>query len=179
MSDEPLLWRSQNGQWLTLRAITADDRQPYAAFIAGLSYGARYFRYGHGNPSFTDEELEQVCRIDPTEGCRFVVVTPENGEEVMVGTGGYFKEDDDFCVMTIVVADAWQGTQIAHRLLMTLIQRAVADGFNYMMAKVLATNRKMLRFAQRHGFTLDPSTEKSPVKTLVRCLRSDPDYSKA
>ena len=164
-----------NGRAVVDAVVDNIDLRDYPDFCDAYFESACY----EDGTVLTDEELEQVCRIDPTEGCRFVVVTPENGEEVMVGTGGYFKEDDDFCVMTIVVADAWQGTQIAHRLLMTLIQRAVADGFNYMMAKVLATNRKMLRFAQRHGFTLDPSTEKSSVKTLVRCLRAERDHLEA
>lgn len=172
MSDEQWLWRSQHGQWLTLRPITADDRQRYAVFVASLSYGTRYFRYGHGNPHLTEEDLELVCRIDAGEGRRFVVVMSENGEEVMVGTGGYFREgENDSCVMTIVVADAWQGTHIAYRLMTTLIQRAAADGLKCMVAHVLATNRKMLRFTQRHGFGLLPGQSQEAIKAL--CLRLD------
>jgi len=172
MSEEQWQWHSQNGQWLTLRAITADDRRRYAAFVAGLSYGARYFRYGHGNPALSEDDLDLVCRIDPAEGRRFVVVTPEKGEDVIVGTGGYFKEaDGDSCVMTIVVTDLWQGTQIAHRLMTTLIRRAADDDFKCMVAHVLATNRKMLRFVQRHGFGLLPGGTQEAIKSL--CLRLD------
>jgi acetyltransferase len=171
MSDEQWQWHSQNGQRLTLRAIQADDRRRYAAFVAGLSYGARYFRYGNGNPSFNEEDWELVCSIDPAEGRRFVVVTSGNGEDVMVGTGGYFKETDGVtCVMTIVVADAWQGTQIAHRLMKTLIERATADRFKCMTAYVLATNRKMLRFTQRHGFGPLPGHSQEALKALCLCL---------
>jgi acetyltransferase len=121
MTNPSWQWRSQHGQWLTLRTIAADDRRAYAAFVAGLSYGTRYFRYGHGNSALTEEDLDFVCRIDPADGRCFVVVTSENGEELIVGTGGYFRESDGvICVMTIVVADAWHGTQIAHRLMTTL-----------------------------------------------------------
>jgi acetyltransferase len=171
MTNSSWQWRSQHGQLLTLRAVEADDRRSYAAFVAGLSYGARYFRYGNGNPALTDEDLNLVCRIDPAEGRLFVVVTPDNGEDVMVGTGGYCREaNDDSCIMTIVVANAWQGTQIAHRLMTTLIQRAIGDGFKYMVAEVMATNLKMLRFTQRHGFKLVPGTETSAIKLLEKSL---------
>ncbi|MDP1524674.1 MAG: GNAT family N-acetyltransferase [Rhodocyclaceae bacterium] len=172
MHDETWQWHTQSGRLLTLRLIAPEDRARYAAYVEGLSYGTRYFRYGHGNLRLTDAELDLVCRIDPTEGRRYVVVTTENGEDVIVATGGYFRHaDGESCDMTIVVADAWHGTQIAHRLMKTLIQRAAADRLKCMVAHVLATNRKMLRFTQRHGFGLLPGQRQEAIKAL--CLRLD------
>ncbi len=172
MSDEQWQWHTQSGQWLTLRPIAPGDRARYAAYVEGLSYGTRYFRYGHGNLRLTDAELDLVCRIDPAEGRRYVVVTAENSEDVIVATGGYFRHaEGGFCDMTIVVADAWQGTHIAHRLMTTLIQCAAADRLKCMVAHVLATNRKMLRFTQRHGFGLLPGQRQEAIKAL--CLRLD------
>ncbi len=173
MHDETWQWHSQSGRLLTLRPIAADDRARYAAYVARLSYGTRYFRYGHGNLRLTDAELDLVCRIDPTEGRRYVVVTTENGEDVIVATGCYFRNADrGSCDMSIVVADAWQGTHIAHRLMKILIERAIADGLQHMVAEVMATNLKMLRFTQRHGFTLVPGTEAGAVKLQRPLLQS-------
>jgi len=171
MHDETWQWHTQSGQWLTLRPIAPADRARYAAYVERLSYGTRYFRYGHGNLRLSAAELDQVCRVNPTEGRRYVVVTTENGEDVIVATGCYFRNaDGESCDMSIMVADAWQGTHIAHRLMTILIERASADGLQRMMAEVMATNLKMLRFTQRHGFTLIPGTDTGGVKLLQRPL---------
>ncbi len=172
MSDEPWQWRTQNGPWLTLRPITLEDRARYATYVDGLSYGTRYFRFGHGNLHLTESELDLVCLISPAEGRHYVVVTAESEEDIIVAAGGFSRHaDGESCEMTMAVTDAWQGTQIAHRLMTKLIERAAADRLKCMMAQVLATNRKMLRFTQRHGFGLLPSQSHEAIKEC--CLRLD------
>lgn len=178
MSNSRWLWRSLHGRWLTLRPVMPADRLRYAAFVARLSYGTRYFRYGRGNPGLSDDDLMRACSLDVSEGRHYVVVAAENDEEVIVGSGGYFRnEDGNTCEMTIVVADAWQGARIAHRLMTTLIEQATADGLMVMDAEILATNLKMLRFALRHGFAVIPGVEMSPIKRLRRRL-GNPDQTK-
>ena len=54
----------------------------------------------------------------------------------------------------IVIADAWQGRRIGRRLLEKLIEIARARGVRQLYGDILGTNRPMIEFVHRLGFTL-------------------------
>ncbi len=165
---------TEDGLVLTFRPITAKDADLLADFATGLSYATRYFRFGHGDTWFTREQLVAFCR-DPGKGQRhWVVIGDEGGKPACIASGGYVLDTDwHSCELVILVADAWQGTQVAHWLLETLVQAAQDDGAKRMMARVLVTNIRMLRFAKRHGFAISSHCVDLAILTLVRPLRGD------
>ena len=87
---------------------------------------------------------------DPTE--RIVGVARYVVDEVATG-----------CEFAVTVADDWQRSGLAGRLMRALVDRARAAGLAHMEGIVLSTNRPMLQLAHALGFTLqhdadDPRT---------------------
>lgn len=165
-------WTTPGGQVVGLRAVAPADIAPMSAFLRRLSFGTRYFRFGCGEIRFSDEELARLCNSDPALGRHFVVVTEENGAETLIASGRFFVLAAGECgEMEILVTDAWQGTRVAHRLMSALIDSARAHGLKRLCAQVLPSNSRMLKFARRHGFTLQSGTDGHAIKIL--CLLLD------
>jgi acetyltransferase len=165
-------WTTQAGQLIRIRPIAQDDVDRVAAYLGGLSVGTRYFRFGRSDARFSRDDLIRICNPNPAECCRLIVVTEQDGLEVQIASAAFVVGNDrESCELSILVADQWQGTRIAHRLMSHLIERAAEFGLNRMFAKVLGTNSRMIRFAQRHGFKFAHDTDHAPIKTLVLVLR--------
>lgn len=113
------------------------------------------------------EEIARLCDPDPTVCRHLVVVADENGAEIPIASARfYIQADGESCEMAIVVADAWQGSRVGHRLMAAMIQSARECGLNRMYLQILATNTRMLRFAERHGFVVTSGTDSAAIKTL-------------
>jgi len=154
-----------------LRPIAAADVGRLAAFARGLSFGTRYFRFGHGEFRFSEVEIDRLCHPDLANCRHLIVVTEENGAEVVIASARfYILEDRQSCEMAIVVADAWQGSHLGHRLMAGLIESARECGLGRMYVQVLASNTRMLKFARRHGFAVTSATDRAQIRTLCLVL---------
>jgi GNAT superfamily N-acetyltransferase len=165
-------WTTQTGQLVRIRPISQHDVDRVAAYLDGLSVGTRYFRFGRWDTQFSRDDLIRICNPNPAECCRLITVTEQEGVEVQIASAAFVvgngRESGE---LSILVSDQWQGTRVAHRLMSHLIERAAGFGLNRMFAKVLGTNHRMIRFAQRHGFKFAHDTDHAPIKTLVLVLR--------
>ena len=56
----PAIWTLRDGTVLTLRHICATDIELMVSFVRGLSFGARYFRFGHGDIEFSDGPARRI-----------------------------------------------------------------------------------------------------------------------
>jgi RimJ/RimL family protein N-acetyltransferase len=145
-----------------------------AAYLDGLSVGTRYFRFGRLNTRFSREDLVRTCNPDPAGCRRLIAITEENGIEVQIASAAFVVgTDKESGELTILVADQWHGTRVAHRLMSLLVRSARDFGLKRLFAKVLGTNSRMIRFAQRHGFKLVHDAGHAPIKTLVLVLEED------
>lgn len=157
---------------VTLRPVSPGDAERLAEFARGLSFATRYFRFGRGDIEFSEEDVRLLCEPDPALARHFIAVIEEDGREIQIGSARFMiRPDRETCDLGILVADAWQGTPVAHRLLMMLIEAARACGLGRMTADVLATNMRMLRFAQKHGFVATSEEDAPGVRRLVLALR--------
>jgi RimJ/RimL family protein N-acetyltransferase len=164
-------WTIQGGKVVRLRPVAPKDAGRLAAFARGLSFGTRYFRFGRGDVRFSEEQVARLCDPDQAAYRHFIAVTDENGAEILIGSARfYIQPDRESCEMAIVVADAWQGSRVAHRLMIALIQSARDCGLKRAHVKVLATNTRMLKLAQRHGFAVTSGTDQAAIKTLSLLL---------
>jgi acetyltransferase len=146
-------WTTTLGYDLTLRPIAPTDISAFASLLDSLSLGTRYFRFGRLSIEFSVDELAAMCSRNSDSGRHLVAATEQKGAEILIASAHFYGlPEDGCCEMEILVADAWQGHRIAHRLLLALIQNARNDGLRHMFATVLPTNTRMIRFAQRHGF---------------------------
>lgn len=171
-----LSWTTANGKRVSLRPISPTDGARVKAYLQGLSFGTRYFRFGRGTIEFSDQQICDICNPDQATCRRFIVVTDEGGEQIQIASAAFtLREDGESCEITLLVADAWQGTRVAHRLLEVLIDSARAFGLKSMYVEVLPTNVRMQRFALRHGFVLTSANPDTPaIRTYRLALASIP-----
>lgn len=167
-------WRSNDGVRLTLRAIRLENVQAVWSFVRGLSFGARYFRFGKGDIEFTEDEVRRVCEPDPRECVHVLVLSDGDGAETVVGSARIvFKAGETTCQLAIAVADDWQSSGIGTRLVEALIHSARRRGLAQIQAEVLATNRGMMEFLQRRGFTLSDSPRGPGLRIAHKSVSSD------
>jgi acetyltransferase len=167
----PAKWTADDGTAMTLRPIRAEDADMLMSFVQGLSYGARYFRFGHGGIDFSEDEILRVCTPDPQECIHLLVLGFEGESEKIVGSGRVvFEVDGKICELALVVNDSWQRHGVGGRLLVALIESARRRGYTEMRAHVLATNRTMIDFLHHRGFGISDSPDGAHQKLATISL---------
>lgn len=142
-----------------------------AAYLAGLSAGSRYFRFGRANIDFPPAEVAAMCNPDASVCRRFVAVTEQDGGEIVIASGDVETQaDGETCEFTILVAESWRRTRVAHRLMLVLAESAKHSGLKTIVVRVLATNTPMLKFALRHGFVLMADGQHPAIRNLCLSL---------
>lgn len=161
-------WKANDGTALTLRHVRAEDAAILMSFVRGLSFGARYFRYGHGDVEFSEDEILRVCTPDPNECVHLLVLKIERGTESVIGSARIvFEAGGSACEIAIAVTDAWQRRRIGSRLMNALFESARRRGIKEFRAQILASNRRMIEFMRRRGFTISDSIDGPSLKIAV------------
>ena len=164
--DRPAVeWTTSDGTALTLRPVRAGDVGILVSFVRGLSFGARYFRYGHGDIEFSEDDIRRVCNPDPDECVHLLVLMAGHEKETVIGSGRtVFEAGSSNCEVAIAVTDKWQGRGVGKRLIEALFESARRRGLREMHAQTLASNRRMIAFLKKRGFTVSDSAEGAAVK---------------
>ena len=158
-------WTTSDGTVLALRNLRASDVDILATFVKELSFGTRYFRFGRGDIEFNHEEILAVCTPKPDERIHLLVLKIENGAETIVGSGRIvFKDESTIGEIEIAVTDAWQRRRIGKRLIEALLEGARRKGITEVCGRILASNRRMIEFMRRRGFTVSDSAEGAALK---------------
>ncbi len=139
---------------ISLRPVLVSDIDMYRAFLAELSPGTVYFRFGRlSTPAFTDEQLREICSPDPRKLVSFVATTNGLNAQRIVGTA---RMEHDIAAnaweFTIVVSDEFQGNGLGRRLMHHLMGEASRRGVKLLYGDVLPSNHNMLGFCQALGF---------------------------
>lgn len=164
-------WVSRDGCQLMIRPVCPADIARSRSFLRGLSYGARYFRFGRGDFQFAEADLQGLCNPDLHECMEFIVLAQVCGESVEIAAARYCIEPDGMsCEFAVVVTDAWQGSGVGRRLMEALIRHASARGLQTMYGQILATNSRMLEFAKGLGFRIEASAQDAPLRLVRKSL---------
>lgn len=151
---------------MTLRPLRPDDRDIELAFVSGLSPETRQNRLLGGAKAITREYIESLVTVDYSRDMA-IAATAMPGAETLLGVARYVREGPD-AEFAIVIADAWQGRGIGSRLLKKLIDVARRQGIRRLYGDILATNRPMLEFVRKLGFTLGRHEEATLTRASLK-----------
>lgn len=151
-----------------MRPIRPDDAPNLMAFVRGLSFGARYFRYGRGDYEITEEAVQGICAPDPEKCIHFVALTSERGTEAIVGSARIvFSAGNPVGELAISVSDEWQARGVGSGLIDALAEGARRRGLETIQARILGTNTGMMEFMRRRGFAIEDSDEGEWLKVAT------------
>lgn len=166
---DPLFYESFEpivGQAVTLRPLRREDHDIEHAFVSGLSPESRHNRLLGGAIRITREYVEQLTTVDFSRDMALAASVMLDDRETLIGVARYVRVNDSACEFALVVADAWQGCGIGRRMMEKLTAVAKDRGLAHMHGDVLATNRGMLEFCRKLGFSLGRSPD-DPTLTRV------------
>ncbi|MDO9596786.1 MAG: GNAT family N-acetyltransferase [Azoarcus sp.] len=150
-------WVVDDGTVLRIRPVRPEDITASLSFVRGLSFGARYFRFGRGDVQFGEAEVADLCCPDPCNHAGFIALAHGPDGEKEIATARYcIQSDGQSAEFAIVVGDAWQGRGVGRQLLEVLLDSARLRGLGEMLGDVLVTNRRMIGLAVCMGFELVP-----------------------
>ncbi len=166
-SFEPII-----GQSVTLRPLRREDVDIEAAFLTGLSPQSRHNRLLGGMIRITREYVERLTTVDYSRDMALAAALMLQDREVLIGVARYMLEAEGrACEFALVIADAWQGRGIGRRMMEKLIAVARGRGLERIYGDVLSTNRPMLEFCRKLGFTLGRNPDDASVTRATLTLR--------
>ncbi|MBK8065632.1 MAG: GNAT family N-acetyltransferase [Betaproteobacteria bacterium] len=164
-------WTLGTGEQVTVRPIRPDDAAIEQEFVRNLSSESKYNRFMAELAELTPQMLARFTRIDWPRDLALIVTIPDGGREREIAVARYVMlKDGASCEFAIVVADAWQGHGLGHRLMEVLMRFARDAGLKRMEGFVLSGNLKMLELMRALGFAIGPSEEGPMVKLVAREL---------
>jgi len=162
-SFEPII-----GQSVTLRTLRREDHDIEHAFVSGLSPVSRHNRLLGGAVRITREYIERLTTVDYSRDMALAAALMLDGREVLIGVARYvLVADGRSCEFALVIADAWQGRGIGRRMMEKLISVARSRKLVRIYGEVLATNRPMLEFCRKLGFTLEGNPEDATLRRVT------------
>lgn len=166
------IWQTNDGRNVTIRPIRPEDAEMEQEFVRNLSSESKYFRFMNTLRELTQPMTARLTQIDYDREMAFVATVEENGKDVEAGVCRYATNPDgESCEFAIVVADAWAGKGLAHKLMHMLIDTARTKGLKYMHGDFLASNERMLKFVANLGFILSNSPDDNSIKRGVLALQ--------
>jgi acetyltransferase len=156
-----------------LRAIGPADAPEILQAFERLTVASRYSRFMQHKKQVDPAALHRGLHPRPGRDFVFVATTPAADGIDIVGAAQYIRVDDNdpaTCEFAITVADDWQGSGLASRLLASLVRRARRDGYATMEGSVLADNRPMLALAHKLKFVVCPEPDDATVVRVRRTL---------
>lgn len=156
----PRVWKTDDGSLFTLRQLAGSDIPALTAFIRGLSFAARYFRFGDADYDPGGGNALQACMLGPEQGLHLIVVTRQADGDIVIGSARYVTQPDKTrCEFAIVVADHWKHHGVGHQLMGALFDCAKSQGIHTMYGRILESNRDMIEFVRGFGFDVVDSPQ--------------------
>ena len=138
-------------QTVTIRRLTAADRDALAAAFEHLSENTRRERFGALAKRLGPRDLDRLTSLDHHRHEALAAIAPHSGD--IVGVARYIALPDEAKTAEVAIAvdDDWQGAGIGRRLISALGDRARAEGITHLVAYVAPTNRRVTEWIARAG----------------------------
>jgi RimJ/RimL family protein N-acetyltransferase len=149
----------RHSRGVTLRAIVEADATEIVRAFERLSAQSRYYRFMIHKKHLNDAALQRGVHPRPGRDFVFVATIPADDNIDIVGAAQYVRADDRnrrTCEFAITVAEDWRGSELATKLLGSLVRRARRDGYETMEGLVIGENTAMHALARRLHFKVGP-----------------------
>jgi len=151
---------TKSGVKIFLRPVRLSDEHLLKDFFYALSSDCMYHRFISTRTSMEHEELQKYVVIDYTREMVILAIMAENGNDVIVGMGQYFIDEETHTAeVAFVVRDDHQGQGIGAELIRYLTLLAKKSGLHGFVAEVLMDNKPMLQLFQQMGFIIEQRAE--------------------
>ncbi|HYQ47799.1 MAG TPA: GNAT family N-acetyltransferase [Thermodesulfovibrionales bacterium] len=148
------------GVKLFLRPVRLGDEHLLKDFFYSLSTDCMYHRFISTRTSMPHEQLQKFVVIDYTREMVILAIIEEDGNEVIVGMGQYFIDEETHTAeVAFVVRDDHQGKGIGAELIRYLTILAKRSGLHGFVASVLMDNKPMLQLFEQMGFIVERRAE--------------------
>lgn len=172
----------RDGREVTLRAIVEADAKEIVRAFERLSAQSRYYRFMTHKRQLDDAALQRGVHPRPGRDFVFVATIPAPDAIDIVGAAQYVQAgeaDGKACEFAITVAEDWRGSELATKLLASLVRRARRDGYETMEGLVTAENTAMLALARKLKFKVEPVPGDATVLRVQRALQGLPRRTRA
>ncbi len=141
---------------ITIRPLSASDREIVRRFFSDLSDYARYQRFMGPKQQISENLLKLLSDTDQKSHIAYLASVGSPGRELMIAEARYVADEKNPAAgeMAIAVADEWQGKGIATRMLQLLERQAARNGIRRLDCTTLRTNRGMKQLAERSGYRI-------------------------
>ena len=156
----------RDGTQVVIHLARPEDAEGVADMHARSSEATRYQRYFTPHTDWREDQLRRVAG-----GHRGATLVAVNWRGDIVGLGNVFPdrpEETSTAEIAVIVEDAWQGRGLGGRLLQHLVDLARRQGFDEVLALVLASNTGMVRLLERLDLDWTRSTDPDLGASIVR-----------
>ncbi len=148
------VWRSLDGERMTLRPILSQDQPGLRALFGRSSRAARFQRFRVAAGEFPPHVLAAMCELDFARHLAVVITVDRSGDERIVADARYcVGEGGASAEFALLVEDGWQRRGLGRRALDALVDAAQRSGLQALHASVMRTNAAMLLLLHRCGFS--------------------------
>ena len=160
------------GASVTLRPLRPDDIDIETAFVEGLSAETRANRLLGGAIRITREYMERLTQVNYERDMALAATLMLDDRETLIGVARYaLEKDGKSCEFALVIADAWQGRGIGHRMLEKLVAVARTRGVERIYGDTLASNRPLIELAKKLGFIPQRHPDEAYLTRVSLALR--------
>ena len=156
----------RDGTQVVIHLARPEDAEGVADMHARSSEATRYQRYFTPHTDWREDQLRRVAG-----GHRGATLVAVNWRGDIVGLGNVFPDRPDetsTAEIAVIVEDAWQGRGLGGRLLQHLVDLARRQGFDEVLALVLASNTGMVRLLERLDLDWTRGTDPDLGASIVR-----------
>ena len=156
----------RDGTQVVIRLARPEDTEAISDMHARSSEATRYQRYFTPNTDWREDQLRRIAG-----GHRGATLVAVNWRGDIVGLGNVFPDrpgDTSAAEIAVIVEDAWQGRGLGGRMLEHLIELARRQGFDEVLALVLAGNTGMIRLLDRLDLEWTKAADPDLGATIVR-----------
>ena len=158
--------RLGDGTRVTIRLARPEDAEAVAEMHSRSSEQTRYQRYFAPISEWRGDQLRRLAG-----GHRGATLVAQDARGNIVGLGNVFPDrpgETQTAEIAVIIEDAWQGRGLGSRLLRHLVDLARRQGFEDVIALVLATNSGMVQLLNRMDLTWTPEEDADLGASVVR-----------